>query len=458
MLFCVRAIRFFHPLTDLENFSLKHVGLEHLTSPVFRGAVAVVGASLFLAAAWCALLAGASRLLSDYGVRTGNLTAAETSIRMTPGDPQAHVSRADLLSAAGADDASRRREAVRSYRDSVSLRPLDYALWISLGQELEDAGEADEALRALGEATRLAPFYARPRWQLGNFLLRQGRDTEAFDQLSRAARAEPARFPNLIDLAWRFYGGDVGRVEAAVRPETDAERLRLARFYVKEGKAGEAMRLYGQLGGAVAGDEQRAMLADLLAAREFAEAYKVWSRFQPPEAGAQETAPGQIYDGGFEREIALHEPGFGWQIGTANDPAVSVALDGGEVSEGKRSLRIDFNGASAPSAAVVSQLVLVEAGRSYRLSFAARTKDLVTGGLPIITVSDASAPDQPPLAQSKNLLLQGSEGWQDFSVEFKITQTTLAVSLSLHRQNCAAGGPCPAFGHVWLDGFTMKRL
>lgn len=433
------------------------MGLKLHTSPIFRGAVGVAGASLFLAAAWCALLAGASRLLSDYGVRTGNLTAAETSIRMTPGDPQAHVARADLLSVAGTDDASRRPEAVRSYRESTRLRPLDYALWMSLGQELEEVGESVEAFRALTEATRLAPFYARPRWQLGNFLLRRGRDPEAFDHLRQAAHAEPARFPNLLDLAWHFYGGDVRRVEAAARPETDAERLRLARFYVKQGKAGDAMRLYGQLGGAVARDEQRAMLADLLAAREFTAARQVWSLLQPPEAGAQEIAPGQIYDGGFEREIRLQEPGFGWQIGTANAPTVSVSLDGGEVREGKRSLRIDFNGASAPSAPVVSQLVLVEAGRAYRLSFAARTKDLVTGGLPVLTVFDVSAPAESVLAQSKNLPPQGAEGWQDLSVEFTTPQTARAVRVSLQRQNCAAGGSCPAFGHLWLDGFTLTK-
>jgi hypothetical protein len=437
------------------------VSLKLLTSPVVRGAVGVAGAFLFLAAAWCALLTGASRMLSAYGVRTGNLTAAETSIRMTQGDPQAHVSRADLLSngASAGGEQSMRQEAIRSYRNSVSLRPLDYALWMSLGQELEDAGEIEAALRAFTEATRLAPFYARPRWQLGNFLLRQqGRDREAFDHLRQAAHGDPALFPNLIDLAWRFYGGEVPRVEAALRTETDAERLRLARFYVKQGKAGEAMRLYGQLGSAVARDEQKAMLTDLLAAREFAEAHKIWSLWQPPEAGAQEIAPGQIYDGGFEREIALNESGLGWQIGTANVPTVSVSLDGSEVREGKRSLRIDFNGASAPSAPVVSQLVLVEAGRPYRLSFAARTKDLVTGGLPILTVFDASAPAESVLAQSKNLPPQGSESWQDLSVEFTTAQTARAVRVSLHRQNCAAGGSCPAFGHLWLDGFTMKKL
>ena len=465
----------FNPFTESQRLSLKRVNLKLLTSPVFRGAVGIAGASLFLAVAWCALLTGASRSLSDYSVRTGNLTAAETSVRMTPGDPQAHLARADLLysdpegeTGAPGEISPLRREATRSYRDSLKLRPLDYALWDSLGQALEEIGERDEALRAFTEATRLAPFYARPRWQLGNFLVRQqGRDREAFDHLRRAASSDPVRFPNLIDLAWRFYNGEVSRVEAAVRPETDAERLRLARFYVKQAKAKDAMRLYGQLGATVAA-EQKALLTDLLAAGEFAAAHQLWLLAE----GAAETTPGQIYDGGFEREIRLHDPGFGWQIAaaTANDPTVSIALDSGESMEGRRSLRVDFNGASAPATPIISQLVLAEAaaapaaaGRPYRLTFAARTKDLVTGGLPIVTVTDASAPDKPVLlAQSKTLPPKEggvAEGWQTFNVEFTPAHSTRAIRVALLRQNCAAGGgPCPAFGHVWLDAFTLKKL
>lgn len=291
----------------------------------------------------------------------------------------------------------------------------------------------------------------------------RGRDREAFDHLRRAAHSDPARFPNLIDLAWRFYNGEVSRVEAAVRPETNVERLGLARFYVKHAKANDAMRLYGQLGATVAADEQKAMLADLIAAGAFA-AYQLWSL--SPAAGAEEFIPGQIYDGGFEREIRLDEPGFGWQIASVNEPTVSVALDSGETLEGRRSLRVDFNGASAPTTPIISQLVLIEAAaavahRPYRLTFAARTTDLVTGGLPVVTITDASASDQPvPLAQSKNLPPEGerAEGWQTFSVEFTPAHTTRAVRVAFRRQNCAAGGPCPAFGHVWLDGFTLKKL
>lgn len=373
---------------------------------------------------------------------------------MTPGDAQAHVSRADTLSIS--DVLSVRQEAARSYLDSVKLRPRDYALWGSLGQALDEVGKEEEALRALAEAVRLAPHYARPRWQLGNFLLRHGAEREAFDQLRLAARSDPARFPNLLDLAWRFYDGDSARLELAVRPETKAERLTLARFYIKQGRAGEALRQYQEIGGAVAADERRAMLSALLAAGEFAGAYQVWSLSRAAETGAAESRPGQINDGGFESEVRLNEPGFGWQIGPAGETA-AISLDAQEVGEGRRSLRIDFKGASAPAVPLLSQLVLVEGGRLYRLTFVARTQDLVTGGPPVVAVSDASAPERPALAQTEDLK-KGHEGWQKFTTEFTPPQTTRALFISLRRRNCAGAGPCPAFGHLWLDGFSLMRL
>ena len=153
-----------------------------LNYPAVRGMVGVAGAFIFLATAWCALLTGASRLLSDYGVRTGNLTAAETSIRMTPRDPQAHVSRADLLSSnLGVSESYFKQEAVRSYRNSVGLRPLDYALWMSLGQALEDSGEMEEARRAFTEDL---------------FRRKLARDP---GHHARLPRPHPERLPHLVD-------------------------------------------------------------------------------------------------------------------------------------------------------------------------------------------------------------------------------------------------------------------
>jgi hypothetical protein len=89
------------------------------------------------------------------------------------------------------------------------------------------------------------------------------------------------------------------------------------------------------------------------------------------------------------------------------------------------------------------------------LSFAARTEKLVTGGPPIVFVSDASSSDGRALAQSMPLPT-GTSGWQDYTVEFTTSDTTGAVVISVQRQNCP-GDQCPIFGSLWFDSFTLQK-
>jgi len=60
------------------------------------------------------------------------------------------------------------------------------------------------------------------------------------------------------------------------------------------------------------------------------------------------------------------------------------------------------------------------------------------------------------LAESKTLP-QGTAAWQGYEAEFATTPKTEAVLVSLRRQNCDAN-PCPMFGRVWLDDFSLRKL
>jgi hypothetical protein len=118
-------------------------------------------------------------------------------------------------------------------------------------------------------------------------------------------------------------------------------------------------------------------------------------------------------------------------------------------------LRIEFGGNSNPGTALVSQLVLVEPSRRYKINFASRSQDVVTGGLPLVNVSDASG-DQKRLGQSPPLA-KGATEWQSYSFAFTTTPTTSAVVLSLQRENCTMS-PCPIFGAISLDSFSIEEL
>jgi len=398
---------------------------------------------------WTAGQAGFSRLLSTYAAYASAanvIDAADRAVRLTPSDPEAHYTRATVLSDSG--DVT---EGIKEFEQAIALQPRRYVLWLELGNSRDSAGDMNGALAALKEAVRLAPYYAQPRWRLGNLLLRTGRLDEGFEEIHRATASDPSLFPAAIDLAWGAYNADARKVEQVLQPQTSTDRLVMARYFAKRGKTIEAIKLFRDAGGASEQD-RLSLLAELLAAKKFKEAYEVWASASNVSGGKSGGAI--INNGGFENRLVDNDTGFGWQF--ARDPqTINISLDTNERRSGAHSLRVNFNGASAPSARVLSRLVLVEPNTPYQLSFAVRTQDIVTGGLPMVTVRDAGNDDRV-LAQSK-LLPQGTSAWQNYEANFTTPSSTEAVVIALQRQNCS-DTPCPIFGQIWFDDFTLKNF
>jgi len=55
------------------------------------------------------------------------------------------------------------------------------------------------------------------------------------------------------------------------------------------------------------------------------------------------------------------------------------------------------------------------------------------------------------------VLQQKTSGWQDFSIDFTSNDNTTAILISLQRESCS-NSPCPIFGHLWLDNFSLLKL
>lgn len=414
---------------------------QRLYAPL-RVAVALAAAAFFLWCAWGALRAGASRMVSVYAARAAVPDAADASIALAPSDPEAHYTRANLSADAG-DHAG----AARGYEAALSLRPRDYVLWAELGKAREEAGDAEGALEAFRKAVALAPFYARPRWQLGNALLRAGRREQAVEEMGRAAESDPRLYPNLVETLWHAGGRDPRALARDARPATAEQWLAVVRFLVKAGESREGLRLLRESGATLSAAARARLVADLLAAEDFMGAHEVWAD------GRKGARRGSFADGGFEGEARTDEEGFGWRF-LSGARGVKLSLDAESPREGARSLLVEYAGASEPAERAVSQLVPVEPGARYRLTFAARTKNLVTGGPPVVEVFAASKAGAA--LASTPALPNATDGWRDFALEF-VAPAGGAVRVALRREPCASS-PCPAFGSVWLDAFELRRL
>jgi len=89
------------------------------------------------------------------------------------------------------------------------------------------------------------------------------------------------------------------------------------------------------------------------------------------------------------------------------------------------------------------------------MSFAASSHELVSGGLPFVIVNSATA-DRKVLGQSVPLM-PGTRDWQVHSFEFSTPAEAAAIVMTLQRQSCTTS-PCPSFGSVWLDSFSLEQV
>jgi len=387
---------------------------------------------------------GLSRIFVKYSMATGNLMVADKAIEMTPKDADAHRARAAVLTLSQSlEDSAGEMER------AISLRPADYSLWVELGLIRDQMGDTAGALAAFDEAVKRAPFYAMPRWQRGNLLLRLGQYDSAFNDLNQAALSNPELIPNFVDLAWNLSHGDAKVVQQMVRVNSKTAHTAMAIFFASHRKPQEAMFEF-QAAGTSDDGTRRVLLNQLLDKKNFAEAYQVWSAANGVTTTAEQ--PHQIFDGGFESPLSFDAGAFNWRIPRGLQ-ATTVSLDSSQPHTGSKNLRIEFAGDSNPGSDLVSQLLLVEPGRHYKINFAARSQEIVSGGLPIITVTDADVNKR--LGQSLPLS-KGSTDWNVISLEFTTQPATNAVVLSVQREGCSA--PCPIFGVISLDSFSIEQL
>lgn len=390
---------------------------------------------------------GVSRLLVRFALATPNLEAAQKAIQLTPEDAQGYFASAAVLSS-----LNRPAESAAELERAVALRPADHSLWLQLGLLRDQLGQTDAAVAAFNEAIRLAPFYARPRWQRGNLLLRAGQYEPAFKDLSQAAQSNPELVSALIDLAWNLSKSDAGLTEEWAQIKTDQRRIAFAKFLAGKGRPKEAMAQLRAVA-AVSENIRRDLAERLLAEGAFEEAFEIWKVAQAAESG-NEQSMARIYDGGFEAPLSFDAIGFGWRV-PRSVKGVTVSLNSSQPHTGSKNLRIDFSGDSNPGSELVSQLILLEPSKRYQINFASRAQDVVTGGLPLVVVTDAKG-DRKSLGQS-GPMGSASGDWRVSSFAFTTGATTTAVILSLQRENCSTS-PCPIFGSVSLDSFSVAQL
>ncbi len=397
----------------------------------------------------------------------------EAGLEYAPDDSQSHFAAA-LFNETEAGDSSR---IVIEYEKAVAASPNDYRLWTALGRGYERAGDLTNGERALRRAAEVAPNYAFPRWLLGNLLLRreaergdaEGVDA-AFAELRRAAEQNESLRPQVVNLAWRFYGGDVERIGAALGATPEIQSALIA-YLINRRDAASLTRAVEVWSSRSRTERENELVEQsganlrrtLFDARRYADALAVERTLAPVlvNGEAVETAQaGRIANGGFETAIEAagsNKGVFGWQV---SPPAqTQVVIDAGQRRGGARSLRLTFNAVSATANLnEIRQTIVVAPNTSYVLRFAVRAQELRSASTPLVEVVELTTPtggDAPPNVTGTSAAIpNGTSDWQNGEVRFTTRATTEAVIVRLGRAPCP-DALCPLLGRVWFDDFEL---
>lgn len=340
--------------------------------------------------------------------------------------------------------------SVPMFEEVVRRSPYQYRWWMELGRAYEQADNSDRAEAAFRRAVDLAPDYTLPHWQFGNFLLRQNRTDEAFAELRRATESSQAYREQVFSLAWDYFDKDPSRVEALAADTPDV-RAGLAFFYAGRNSPGDSLRMWNTLP-----PEEKAKhpkvsntISRVLHDKRFYREALEFSRQTGVDTDAQ---PETIANGGFEESLGGNEGAmFDWKV-FRGDGKLDINSDSTVRHSGNRSAKFNFRGYVKPTLLNLGQLVVVEPGQNYRLTFWVRTENLRSGGMPLLHVVNAN--DDKVLAESP-AFPTGTNDWQQFDVDFTAPENCQGIAIRTARQLC--GGECPIVGIFWYDDFVIRE-
>ncbi len=365
-----------------------------------------------------------------------------------PNDPHARLKLASLLEKTFVPED--RARALDELEAAVALSPQNYVYWLALGRAREQSGDPKGAEAALRKAHELAPNYARVQWALGNNLLRQGRDREAFELIRSSAATDSSFAAPAAATAWQVFAGDLERIRENVG---DSSRINaaLAVLLASDKRFSEASDFWAR----VPADEKRNGLKEsgtslymkFIDAGLYSRAVAVGHEAGLFDGGGP--AVGSVTNGTFESALTSREENtFAWMIDPGPQP--SIGLNGSQKKSGNYSLLINF-GRDSKTFRRVSQKIAAEPGANYELKFFYRS-ELETRSkffVEIVTPGDGDVIASSPLSIQNE--------WAENRMSFAVPSQSEGVEVRITAEACA-GGACSFSGNIWFDDFSLTKL
>ncbi len=414
------------------------IKIYHLNSGGLLATLAAVGVLTVIAAIFVAKWGFAH----SAAARSDTIDVAELAAALAPDDPQTHFALAVLSEKTFVTEDLER--AVGEFEKGTAQSPNNYLLWLDLGRARERNGDQAGAERALRKALELAPNYSRVQWALGNTLLRQGKNEEAFAEIRKAVAGDATYTNAAATTAWQILDEDMAQVRNAIGDSTRANAA-LATLLTGKGRFDEAFDTWDRL----PADDKGTTLKETgdILYRQFIEAgkFRFASRIGAQSGIAQNS--GDVTNGGFEEPVTAQNANiFTWQIAEGATPRIGPNA---QKHSGNYSLLMNFI-PGTKTIRQVSQTIAVEPGTSYTLEFFYRSD---------VKTQSKFKWEIVMAANGKVIGVTGpltpAADWTAVRVSFTVPADKDGVAIRFIAEGCDPSN-CAISGNIWFDDFALK--
>jgi len=342
------------------------------------------------------------------------------------------------------------RESLKYFRKAIERNPLEQDYWLNLAKIFHRMGESKASEKALENAILLYPVGYQGRWVTGNLLLQQGALEKAIPHFSYILSHYPNQSHLVYDVLARAVNDFDFILEKLVPKDSISFRQYLSYLYEAGDKESVQKAWQRRDGFAYQPDPNETLrhIEFFISRGELNEAFLIWKSKLQEEGLGTPSDSNWVTNGGFEKEKILGG-GFDWKIEKV--PGVEISFDPSMGFEGKRSLKIVFNGKENVDFAHVYQFVPLKPNTEYLLKAHMKTQAVSTkSGLKIEISGVGSAFHK----ESDSLI--GDNEWKELMVAFR-TPSQSQGGLVRVRRNRTDKFDRFISGTVWIDNFSLAE-
>jgi len=341
-------------------------------------------------------------------------------------------------------------ESLRFLKKAIERNPFEQRYWLDLAQLLHLKGEKKDSEQVLEKAVSVFPTGYRGRWISGTLLLQQGSFEKAIPHFTYILSHYPNRSRLVYDITRRAILDTNVLLERLV-PKDPPSMHRYIAYLCEIGDLESAKRAWEKkvsYGFKSSREETVRYVEFLIGHGDLNAGFHVWKEALHEEGLKIPSDGNLITNGGFEQDKLLGG-GFDWKIKKVK--GAEISFDSSVAFEGKRSLKIAFDGKENVNFYHVYQYVPLRPETEYLLKTSIKSDKITTRtGVKIEVIGTG------PRLYSASESVTGNNEWKDLTLTFKTPAGSKGGLVRVRREETQKLDRFIA-GTVWIDDFELRE-